>query len=79
MQLEADNAVTSSFKLCISISAENVEQLSRKMKRARAHKPDFLELRLDYIKNLDMSKLNQVRKLLRGNEFLTIRSRSEGG
>ena len=70
---------TSNFKLCISVSARTVELLSERIKKARGYKPDFLELRLDHILDLDKQKLGQVGKLLKGNEFLTIRSRSEGG
>ena len=70
---------TSSFKLCISVSAQTLELLSQRMKKARGYKPDFLELRLDHILNLNQRKLKQVGKLLKGNEFLTIRSRLEGG
>lgn len=79
MQGKETRSKTSHFKLCISIRAESPEILLEKMKRARGYEPAFVELRLDYIKNLDERKLKQVKKMLKGDEFLTLRAQSEGG
>ncbi len=49
------------------------------MDLARKFTPDLLELRLDHIEKLDRKKLKQVGKLLKGNEILTLRAKSEGG
>ena len=69
----------SQFKLCISVSARTLKDLSEKVERARGYKPDLLELRLDYLRNLDGKKIGKVEQLLRGNEILTLRSKEEGG
>jgi 3-dehydroquinate dehydratase type I len=41
--------------------------------------PDLIELSLDFIRNLDLKKLEAIENFLEGNEILTIRSREEGG
>lgn len=69
----------SQFKLCISVSARTLADLSEKVERARGYEPDLLELRLDYLRNLDGKKISKVEQLLRGNEILTLRSKEEGG
>lgn len=49
------------------------------MGRARRFRPDLIELRLDYIRDLDIEKLEELGGSLFGNEILTIRSLAEGG
>ncbi len=68
-----------SRRLCLSITAKSVPLLRKKIELARKFKPGLLELRLDHIENLDKKKLKLVGKLLKGNEILTLRSKSEGG
>ncbi len=66
-------------KFCVSIFGKTVESLETRVRQARKYNPDLIELRLDFIRDLDPSKLGGIRKFLKGNEILTIRSRQEGG
>ncbi len=69
-----------SSKFCISLSGETIRSLAERMSLARRHfRPDLIELRLDFIRGLDIEKLETIKGRLRGNEILTIRSRKEGG
>jgi 3-dehydroquinate dehydratase type I len=67
------------LKLCASVSAKTVSSLRSNIQDARRVMPDYVELRLDYIRNLDTMKVESIRDQLQGNEILTIRSRHEGG
>jgi 3-dehydroquinate dehydratase I len=67
------------FSLCVSVSGFTVESLGARIREARDYEPSLIELRLDFIRNLDTKKLEMLRGLLEGNEILTIRSRGEGG
>jgi 3-dehydroquinate dehydratase type I len=49
------------------------------MSLARRFRPDLIELRLDFIRGLDIEKLEAIKGHLYGNEILTIRSKKEGG
>lgn len=65
--------------VCLSVYGRNLSDLRSKLRLAHGFHPEFLEIRLDYLKQLNNSDLLEVKKLLRGNEILTIRSPSEGG
>jgi 3-dehydroquinate dehydratase I len=67
------------YKLCISTFGRNIKSLERSVSQARSLDPDLIELRLDFTKDIDAQKLANVRRFLKGNEILTIRSRKEGG
>jgi 3-dehydroquinate dehydratase-1 len=67
------------YKFCISTFGRTIESLEKKIHQARSFEPDLIELRLDFLRNLDVGKLESVRKFLKGNEVLTIRSMNEGG
>jgi 3-dehydroquinate dehydratase-1 len=56
-----------------------MESLRKKLRRARYFRPELIELRLDYVDKLDIHKLSVIKKMLRGDEILTIRSSKEGG
>ena len=79
MRQESDALLGSTFKLCISVSGDSVGQLSEKAKIAREYNPDLVELRLDYITGINHEKILKVKRLLNGNEILTLRAKSEGG
>jgi 3-dehydroquinate dehydratase-1 len=49
------------------------------MNLARSFRPNLIELRLDFIRGLDIERLGAIRGHLLGNEILTIRSRKEDG
>jgi 3-dehydroquinate dehydratase type I len=66
-------------KLCLSIGDRTVQGFSLKLKKARAYRPDLIELRLDLLKGIDDNKLRKIGEFLRGNEILTLRAKTEGG
>jgi 3-dehydroquinate dehydratase I len=69
----------SRYKLCVSTFGRTIKSLEARVQQARRLDPDLIELRLDFVKNLDIDKLEAIGKFLKGNELLTIRSRREGG
>lgn len=68
-------------RLCVSVAAANLEELSEKVKRARALRPGFIEFRLDYLRERldETGTLSKIRRLQRGNEIITLRNNAEGG
>lgn len=66
-------------KFCVSTFGRTVESLETRVRKARQYNPDLIELRLDFIRDLDPNKLGGIGKFLKGNEILTIRARQEGG
>ena len=75
----ASNSTKIKSSLCLSVYGSNLSDLRKKFMLARSFHPGFLEIRLDYLKELNSLQLLEVKKLLRGNEILTIRSPTEGG
>ncbi|MDG6996264.1 MAG: type I 3-dehydroquinate dehydratase [Nitrososphaerota archaeon] len=67
------------FKLCLSIFAHDLPTLKLKLRTARKHRPDLVELRLDYLAKIDEYCLREVEKLASDETILTLRSRAEGG
>jgi 3-dehydroquinate dehydratase type I len=68
-----------SSKICISISGRTLASLRSKILIARKYRSALIEFRLDFVRDLDIYKLQHVRSLLEGNEIITIRSKQEGG
>ena len=64
---------------CISTFASSVQQLEKRISKARSYSPFFIEIRLDYLKSPDLEGMLHIKKLLSGNEILTLRSSDEGG
>lgn len=56
-----------------------MKSLETRLRKARQFDPDLIEIRLDFIRNLDSEKLLAIKNFLEGNEILTIRSALEGG
>jgi 3-dehydroquinate dehydratase-1 len=69
----------SSYKLCISTFGDTVKSLEARVRQARRLHADLIELRLDYLRNLDISALDAIGKFSNTNEIWTIRSSKEGG
>lgn len=75
----ARNSIRRNSPVCLSIYARDPLELRKKLRLARTFHTEFIELRLDYLVDLDRSKLSEIKKLLCGNEILTLRSTNEGG
>lgn len=69
----------SDYSVCLSVYGKNLLELKRRLTMAHSLRPEFVEVRLDYLCKQDSSKIVEIGKLLRGNEILTFRSPSEGG
>jgi len=67
------------FRFCVSVFGLTLNELENKARIARLSRPDLIELRMDYLHNIGGLDFSKARKLLHGNEILTLRSRSEGG
>ena len=67
-------------RLCITVAASTIPELSSKVLAARKYNPEFVELRIDYLKEkLDSKERGRISKLFDGREILTLRSKSQGG
>ena len=67
-------------KLCITVAASTIPELSSKLGSARRYNPEFVELRIDYLKeNLGSKERSRISKLFDGREILTMRSKNQGG
>jgi 3-dehydroquinate dehydratase / shikimate dehydrogenase len=67
-------------RLCLSIYGRDVSELARNFSRALTYKPEFIELRLDYLERLRESIISQIPVLARrSNVILTLRSHAQGG
>ncbi len=69
----------SKYKICVSVLGRTIESLEAKVWQARRYNSDLIELRLDFVRNLNTIKLVALGKILKGNEVLTVRSDREGG
>jgi 3-dehydroquinate dehydratase-1 len=68
----------SNFGICVSVFAKNLSALRSNITLAKREKPDLIEVRLDYLRNLNrIDSLERTLKL--GNILLTFRRFSEGG
>lgn len=67
------------FKFCVAVFAYDISVLKRKLAIARKYKPDLVELRLDYLRNLDETTIREVENLARKDILMTLRSKAEGG
>ena len=68
-------------KICISIAAPTISELSSKARAARKYNPGFVELRIDYLGEdlSDPRSRNKISRRFDGREIFTLRSKSEGG
>jgi 3-dehydroquinate dehydratase type I len=66
-------------RLCLSIYGRDISELVRNFSRALTYKPDFVELRLDYMERPRDSIVSQIPQLTRSNVILTLRSPAQGG
>src|SRR5579862_1932508 len=65
--------------ICISVYGRNLPELIEKLELARSYKTLLIELRLDYLRTIGSSDLEEIRGLLHGDEILTFRRADEGG
>lgn len=62
--------------ICVSVIGKNIEELIREAKKAKL--ADIIELRIDYIKNLDIEKLIKMLKQIKKPIIITNRKRPYG-
>lgn len=66
-------------KICVSIAAENLEQLEKNLTEAQDSPADFLEVRFDFLKTSDFGEALQIADKIKGRAIYTLRDESELG
>jgi 3-dehydroquinate dehydratase type I len=68
------------YKICLILAEESLESLIKKYQKYK-NLSDFLELRIDYLKKIDFSNLERLKKLTLNekNIIITCRKKEEGG
>ncbi len=65
--------------ICLSIAEKTLDELSRSLIEAHKYKPDLIEIRIDYLVEINVSKLKSMLSPHLNSSVLTLRSRGEGG
>lgn len=66
------------IKICTSVIGNTLEEFLKNLKKVQKIS-DFIELRVDYIKNLKLNDLNIIRKKTIKESIFTCRTAEEGG
>ena len=68
------------YKICLILAEKSFSSLINKYKKYK-NSADFLELRIDYLKKIDFSDLERLKKITLNekNIILTCRKKDEGG
>jgi 3-dehydroquinate dehydratase I len=64
---------------CVSVYARTARGLSEEIERALAFNPAYVELRLDYLRDVLVEIQRLAKRKRRANEIFTFRARREGG
>ena len=65
--------------ICVAIPVKDLNELSDILEELEDHEVDLIELRLDYMKELDLEELKTIIKSITTPLILTLRKKSEGG
>jgi 3-dehydroquinate dehydratase-1 len=66
-------------QICTSIGVQKIEHLEERIKIAFEMDTDFIEIRVDYLDQIDFSKLKKIIERTPERFVLTCRSKHEGG
>ncbi|MCP8318390.1 MAG: type I 3-dehydroquinate dehydratase [Candidatus Methylarchaceae archaeon HK01B] len=66
-------------KICASIGVRDIKLLKKRVEEALDLGSDLIEVRIDYLDEMDFSYINEVVKLCEDRCILTCRARGEGG
>ena len=69
----------SNNKVCVSIGATNLDELTSKISKAIKYNPDFLEIRIDYLSEINIINLKKILNQQIKNIIITLKSKKEGG
>ena len=69
----------SNNKVCVSIGATNLDELTSKISKAIKYNPDFLEIRIDYLSEINIINLKKILSQQIKNSVITLKSKKEGG
>ena len=69
----------SNNKVCVSIGATNLDELTSKISKTIKYNPDFLEIRVDYLSEINVINLKKTLNQQIKNSVLTLKSKKEGG
>jgi 3-dehydroquinate dehydratase I len=66
-------------KICVSIAAENLEQLENDLSEAQNSAADFLEIRFDFLRSSDFDEALRLADRIKSKSVYTLRDESELG
>lgn len=66
-------------KICVSIAAENLEQLENDISKAQNSAADFLEIRFDFLRSSDFDEALRITEKIKSKSIYTMRDESELG
>jgi len=69
----------SNNKVCVSIGATNLDELTSKISKTIKYNPDFLEIRIDYLSEINIINLKKILNQQIKNSVITLKSKKEGG
>ncbi len=67
----------SNNKVCVSIGATNLDELTSKISKAIKYNPDFLEIRIDYLSEINIINLKKILNQQIKNIIITLKSKKE--
>jgi 3-dehydroquinate dehydratase len=68
----------SKLNICIPVLGDSLEEFLKNLEIAQSHS-DFVELRLDYINNLELDQVEIIKNHLKVQAIATCRAKFEGG
>ncbi len=66
------------IRICVVVTGENMKEFLDNLDKAQKE-TDLVELRVDYIKNLELEDLDIIKKKLKKKAIFTFRKKDEGG
>jgi 3-dehydroquinate dehydratase I len=66
-------------KICVSIAAQDAQQLKQQAEQAFELGADFVEIRFDFLKPSDLQAAVDIAKPFKGKAVFTLRSKDQGG
>ena len=66
-------------KICVSIAAENLEQLEKNLSEALDSGAEFLEIRFDFLSSSDLDQALRRANTIKSRSIYTLRDEKESG
>jgi 3-dehydroquinate dehydratase I len=67
------------INICVSIAAENPENLREKINKAFSYGANYIEIRFDFLNLSDMEQTLKIAENVRAKAIFTLRTSTEGG